>query len=272
MALGSLGPYFRVARKWLGPAWLVSNGDSELVGYVVDVVRDAFVERLRHALLVRFPQQDPTGTPAPDDALAAIGRDRRITRGLFESSKAYAARLLLWLDTWNTAGNPITLLKQLEAYTGPGPTFRTVDVRGNWYSLANGVPRILLNLANWDWDGDPFALAHWSRFWVIIYPNGLWEPSATWGSGGIFGTPGQTWGSTATLDEVQSIRAIVRDWKPAGTRCVNIIIAFDTTSFDPGTLRDGSGLPDGLWGQQAIVSGTTYVQSRLSTARYWDGI
>ena len=84
MALGSLGPYFRVARKWLGPAWLVSNGDSELVGYVVDVVRDAFVERLRHALLFRFPQQDPTGTPAPDDALAAIGRDRRITRGLFE--------------------------------------------------------------------------------------------------------------------------------------------------------------------------------------------
>ena len=270
---GSLGPCFRTARQFMGPRWLVGQGDGQLVGYALDTVKDAFVERLRLGLLARFPQQDPYGTPAPDDALAAIGRDRRMVRGINESSASYAARLLLWLDTWNTAGNPITLMKQLAAYCGPLPNFRTVDVKGNWYSLTAGVPSVSLNQANWDWDGNPLALTYWSRFWVIIYPNGLWTQGPNWGDPGAqWGTPERTWGSTATVDQVQTIQGLVRDWKPAGTTCVNIILAFDNTSFNPATARDGAGLPNGTWGHWSTTVNGQRVPSRLSTARYWDGV
>lgn len=275
MTPGSLGPYFRASRKFLGPAWLTQNGESELLGYALDAFKDGLIERTRKGHLARFPQNDPTGqTTAPDDALAEIGRDRRIVRGINEPSTTYAVRLIRWLDDWKTSGNPFALMHQLRGYLGSLPLLRTVDARGNWYTLApDGTKTALINQANWDWDGDPSALVKWSRFWVVIYPNGLWTQGPNWGDVGfVYGTPGQTWGSTATLDEVVSVRSIVSDWKPAGTRCVNIIIAFDNASFDPTTPRDGAGLPNGAWGGWAKYVGGIAVPARLSTARYWDGI
>lgn len=263
---------FRDKRKFLGPSWLVSEGDSLLVGYVVDLLKDAFVERLRQGLLARFPQNDPSGaTTPPDDALAAMGRDRRIIRGLNELAPTYARRLVRWLDDWQTAGNPFALMNQLAGYTGPGPAFRTVDVRGNWFSLnADGSRSVSINQANWDWDSAPDALTRWSRFWVVIYPNGLWTRGSKYGDGHKWGD-GRTWGSTASTSDVASIRGIVADWKPAGTRCVNVILAFDNTSFNPATTRDGAGLPNGTWGKWGKVVGGVYVPVRLSTACYWDG-
>lgn len=121
---------FRQLRQTMNlPSWM-TDGESGLVGYALDAVKDAFVERARNGLLIRFPQQGPDGTPAPDDALAASGRDRRIVRGINEAGATYAARLVRWLDDWRTAGNPFAMMQQLAAYTGPGPAFRTVDVRG----------------------------------------------------------------------------------------------------------------------------------------------
>lgn len=267
-------PYFRILRKFLGPAWLTQNGDSALVGYSLDLLKDAFADRLKSGLLARFPQQDPTGTPAAEDALAAMGNDRRIVRGINEPAARYAVRLIRWLDDWKQAGNPFALLRQLSAYTGPGPAFRTVDVRGNWFSLdVEGNLSAVINQANWDWDSDPNALQRWSRFWVVIYPNGLWLPGPKWGDAGMtWGMPGRTWGSTATSDEVTSVKGIVADWKPAGTRCVNIIIAFDNSTFLPLAPRDGTGMPDGHWGHWSKVAGGEVVPARLSTARYWDGV
>jgi hypothetical protein len=269
-------PTFRETRKFLGPSWL-TDGDGQLVGWSLDVVKDAFIERLRLGLLARFPQNGPNGQTAPDDALAAIGRDRRIVRGINEASVTYAARLLRWLDDWKTAGNPFAVMKQLSAYVGKAATFRTVDARGNWYSYSGSAfapSQVVLNAANWDWDGDIYALAHWSRFWVIIYPNGIWlpgpynfNPAAP-----LFGDGRYTFGTTATPEQVATVKAIVSDWKPAGTRCVNIIIAFDNTSFNPLTARDGAGLPDGNWGHWSKTVNRVRVPARLSTARYWDGV
>lgn len=270
------GPYFRVSRKFAAPAWLTS-GEGEQLGYALDAIKDAWAMRLFQGLLARFPQNGPNGQTAPDDALAAQGRDRRIVRGINEPSAAYAARLIRWLDDWATAGNPFALMKQLAGYCGTSPTgllpaFRTVDVRGNWYTLdVTRTEFVSINQGNWDWDGNPAALANWSRFWVVIYPNGLWTPT-TWGSGNTWGQPGLTWGTTATPDQVSSIRGIVSDWKAAGTTCVNIIIAFDSSSFNPTTVRDGTGLPDGTWGTNAKIVNGQYLPSRLSTARYWDGV
>lgn len=268
-------PTFRSSRKFLGPPWLTSNGESELVGYTLDVIRDAFAERLRRGLLARFPQQDSTGQViTPDDALAAIGRDRQIIRGLFETTPAYAARLLTWLDTWVNAGSALSVLRQLKTFLGPLPSLRTVDAKGNWYSLAaDGVTSsISLGRDNWDWDGDPNYFNRWSRFWVVVYPNGLWSGPGTWGDGGKWGD-GRVWGTTAPYDAVQAMRGIVSQWKPAGTKCVNIILAGDPTSFNPATARDAAGLPDGTWGLPFRIVGGAYVPSnRLTTAAFLDGV
>ncbi len=261
---------FRTLRKFLAPRWL-TTGDGELVGYALDIVKDAFVKRARLGLLVRFPQNPQTGEPAPADALTAMGRDRRVIAAIDETPEEYAARLLEWLDDRRTAGNPFTLMRKLAEYLGAGCMFRTVDVRGNWYTRAvDGTETSLLKQGNWNWDGD-LSGTRWSRFWVIIYPPAsLWTVNTGqgWGDPTVqgWGDLGKTWGTTATPGEVDTVQFIVNDWKPAGTRCVNIIVAFDPASFDPATPE-----PDGTWGRWSKIVDGVRVRSRLSTARYWDG-
>ena len=249
----------------LAPSWLTTE-DGEKVLFSLGLMMDAFAERARQGALANMPSY------CPEDALAPIGRERRIIRGINESAETYAERLLPWLDDHAVRGNAWKMMDQLRGYCGVDMMIRTVDVRGNWYTrAANGSLSYLLDQANWNWDGA--AASQWSRFWVVIYPSAsLWTVGPTWGAaalwGGAWGTAGYTWGSTATPDDVQSIRSIVREWKPAGTRCVNIILAFDAASFAP-TGAPGAPLPDGAWGKAAKASGGAYVASRLSTARYW---
>lgn len=247
----------------MGPSWL-TDGEGGLVAYTLDLLKDAAIKRLVLGLRARFPQDpiDPTGqTTAPADALVALGRDRRVFRGIFETDAQYAARLVTWLDERKTAGNPFTLMRQLHAYTGTthGVSFRTVDVNGNWYSrAADGTETSSVKQANWNWDGDT---ARWSRFWVIVYPGTLWAAEGLWGSAGTWGdTPSGTIGATVTPEQATSLRSIVADWKPAGTRG-DVILAFDAASFNPASPE-----PDGHWGKWYF--GADAPQSRLSTARY----
>lgn len=264
-------PRFRTLRKFLAPRWLTEE-EGELVGYSLDIVADAFVDRLFRGLLARFPQNGPNGETAPTDALTAIGRDRRVVRGLSDTDATYAAKLLPWLDDRARQGNPYMLMQKLAEYLGPLPSFRTVDARGNWYSrAADGTETALLKQENWDWSGEPLG-ERWSRFWVIVYPGALWSANTedwgtdTWGAGG-WGEAVETWGTTALREHVETVRAIVADWMPAGTRCVNIIVALDANSFDPTAPE-----PDGLWEHWSKNVGGVQVPARLATARYWDGV
>lgn len=257
-------PRFRTLRKFLAPRWL-TEGEGGLVGYSLDLIKDAFVERLRLGFLAGFPQNGPNGETAPEDALALIGRDRRVVRGIDESAESYAYRLTQWLVDRRRTGNPFALMKKLAEYTGPGVAFRTVDVRGNWYSRdEDGVETSSLATGNWDWDGDT---ARWSRFWVIVYPGALWSAESTWGAGTWGAVSTGTWGSTMTPEHAASMHALVADWKPAGTRCAAIILALDPASFDPTAPE-----PDGLWGRWSKVVASTQVASRLATGRYVDGV
>lgn len=259
---------FRLIRRFLAPRWL-TEGEGGMVGYALDLMKDAFVQRLFLGLLARFPETAPT------DALAAIGRDRRVVRGINETEASYRARVLLWLDDRRVAGNPFALMKKISEYIGPGPSYRTVDARGNWYSrAADGTESVLLNQANWQWDDDTSGL-RWSRFWVIIYPNGLWAEYPNdwgdtldpgWGQRKLY-----TWGCTTPHDVVRTIQFLVADWKPQGTRCVNIILALDPASFDPTNPVDDPGMPNGLWERWSKNVAGVQVPARLDTARYWDG-
>lgn len=270
---------FRHVRRFLGPRWVTQeeDGQPDRVGYTLDLMKDGFVERVRQGLMVRFPQNDPSGeTTAPADALEALGRDRRVIRGINETPQSYARRLLRWLDDRERAGNPFMLMQKLAEYTGPGPSFRIVNARGSWFArAADGSESALLKQENWDWDGRPYdaqGRLRWSRFWVIVYPNGLWSAeSVDWGD------PADTpWGAnpttdmlgvTATQEHVATLRYLVDDWKGQHDRCVNIIIAFDNASFDPASPE-----PDGTWGGYSTYVSGVRVPSRLATARYLGGV
>lgn len=208
---------------------------------------------------------------APDDALPYIGRDRRIVRGFAESPNSYVGRLVRWLDDWKKAGNAYAMMRQLRGYLSPfAVRIRVVNNGGTWYTLnADGTTeyRRTKPAPNWNWDG---ATSAWSRFWVILYPPAeLWEPSSPLGSGGVLGE-GRTIGTTATREQVATVRALVRQWKPAGSRCPYIIIAFDPASFDP-EGPPGPPLPDGDWKRHGKGGSGPRVRGRLATARYWKG-
>jgi len=257
---------YMTAFRRLVPRWLI-EGEGERILFALGTVKQALAESARLRVRARFP------STAPPDALPAIGRDRRMARGLRETDAEYAARLPTWLDAHRTAGNPFRLLAELTTHIGVLMRMRTVDNRGNWYTReADGTESQLLAQGNWNWDDDP---AKWSRFWVLLYPPpSLWTVTAEdigdpglWG--GAIGPSGRryTIGTTATPAEVSAVRGVVREWKPAGTRCVNIILAFDPDSFDPVDATPG---PDGTWGRWGIGDDPR-ARARLDTARYWDG-
>jgi hypothetical protein len=165
-------------------------------------------------------------------------------------------------------------MQKLAEYVGvdAGFVIKTVDTHGNWYVReADGTRSLFLRASNWDWDGYSDL---WSRFWVILHPPAdFWQEGYDWGdaAGPSWGDASGTWGSTATYDQVQTIRGLIADWKPAGTRCVNVIVAFDPASFDPEAAPLSAGLPDGLWGRWSKIEAGVQVPARLSTARYWRG-
>lgn len=258
---------FRRAFKKLMPSWL-TTGEGALVHFAIGFVIDGFAKRWVRGLQARFPEL------APEDALAALGRDRKIIRGIGEPREAYAARLVAWLDKHPKRGNPYALLEQIREYCQADVRVRTVDARGNWYTIdRDGTRSAELDTGTWEWDAmDP---ARWSRFWLIIYPTSAGEPwEATAGEvgdaglwGGVLGGTGLTVGTTATPEHVSKVRTIIRDWQPDGTRCEWVIVAFDDASFDPATPE-----PDGTWAGFGMIDGSDdMVVARLDTARYWRG-
>ncbi len=265
---------FRRIFKRLLPSWL-SSGEGDKVHFSLGVIMDAYVERARLGLQARFP------IAAPTDALTAISRDRKIIKGIAETDANYATRVIPWLDDHKTRGNPWALMKNLRGYLNAEVRIRTVDSSGNWFTRdRDGTESVSIAQANWNWDNAP-AIAgttQWSRFWVIIYPtsdNKPWAQSLAWGNAalwttGVFGNPTATIGTTATREQVADVRRIIAEWKPEGTKCEWIIIAFDDASFSPATPAQPTPGP-GLWGDWGKVVGTEYVPARVATARYWEG-
>lgn len=209
----------------MGPAWQVgvsgSGDESERLYYSMSLLFDMFLERAFQAAKVRFPKY------APDDALAYLGRDRRIRRGINEPAAAYASRLIRYLDDHLTQGNPFALMDQVYAYMQmPSLILRTVDRRGNWMLReADGTRSYLLNTGNWEWDVG--ALTSWGKYWLVMY-------NTTW-TQGAFGEV------VAPADEIAGLRAVIREWKPAGMTPQWVIVAFDNDSFSPAQPEPSDG-------------------------------
>jgi hypothetical protein len=244
------------------PSWAQDPEEGAPLLYTFGKLADAVKDHARDGLSARFPlgatRAGQTPKPPARDALSLIARDRGIEWGIDESPEAFGLRLIPWLDDHARRGNPFMLMKQIRGYCNADVRVRTVDCRGNWFTRErDGSESWLLNQGNWDWDGVTNR-----RFWVIIYPTSdgrPWTTGGTWGDGSTWGEPGRTWGTTATSTHVATVRRIVQFWKPAGTQCSHIIIAFDDDSLHP---TDSEDLPAGNWNRAV---------NRLRSARYWRG-
>lgn len=266
----------------LGPGWLVKDEvqpdptappietDSRVL-YSLAGVGDAMLERTRLGVRARFP-----GGGAPADALPYIGRDRLIIRGPDEAQAAYELRLQRYLDDHRVRGNPWALMEQIRGYCSPHAVkVRTVDEHGNWRFIDSDGTRSRSLGDDWDWDGSALADT-WGRFWLIIEPAGgtlPWAPGPDIGDvdlwDGAIGTPGFTIGTTATPNDVASVRSIVKAWKRAGVKCVHVIVSFRSSQFVPSSSDNPDGSPS--WANYSINSGGTQVAVRDPWGRYWLG-
>lgn len=242
---------FRKIVHKLAPSWLTDD-DGGKVLYSLHLMLDSWLERGRLGVLARFPEY------APDDAIAALSRDRKIIRGLNEPVSSFAVRLRKWLDTHRIAGNPFALLEQIRAYLQADVLVRTVDQNGNWYWIdPDGSYHTQLKAGQWNWDSA--TTTNWSRFWVIIYGRTLWT-TAKYGDGSKY-SAAHVWGLSATPDQIAGLRSVVRQWKPAHAKCEQIIVAMDDSIFQPGTTLDGN------WGRYSSRTDPR-TPARSTLARY----
>lgn len=249
---------FRDSVKKISPPWLQGFWGYRLM-YSIAIQMDGIADMLTEGVLARMPG---FGT---HDALQYSGNDKQILRGFAESDESYIQRLQTALDVWKIAGNAQSIILELAGYVSPlTPRFRYVvngvDESGtriaDWITVEAGVVTYFrANPNNWDWDGS-FSQV---RFWIIVYP-GVWT-GRTWGNGDRY-NDGHTWGTSATLAQVEDVRSLIAKFKCAGTRELYTIVATSSSQFDP-TAAPGPPMPSGNWNDS---------RNRDPNAFYWPGI
>jgi hypothetical protein len=228
------------------------------------------------ATLLHGLRQTRPGT-AFVDALSLIAADRGIKKYPTEPIASWRARLQRWRQIKRHAGSHYGQMINLQPYFLPGavPTIRIVHQSGDgahatWHTLApDGTYSVYRPLnSNWNWDTNPGA---WSRFWVIIYVNGIGSDGAKYGDGTVFGDGVTVYGGHLDSAQIADIVSIIIDSKAAHSALWGVILATDPASFDPTTTAqvqpDGSTtLPISNWG--STINPVTGLPSRLDTARF----
>lgn len=246
---------------------------------MVGLPSDMNVNKAQEGMYARLPlRADPT-------ALPYLGRDRAIVRGVNESDATYAIRLTQAIDAWRHAGSDRGIMSQVIPYVGMSPMARIVSSSIPYTTWTTYVadadvtqaPSPLRVSLNWDWDSAIYSGAFfgWWRAWLILFavsPHDFAHPAATWGSGKKWGDSTFSWGLDIPATEVESMRAIVKQWKRAGSWFEWILISFDDTIFRPSQPADGIHNPDGTWGRWSKEVAGVRVPARSASARYIDGV
>lgn len=243
------------------PPWLQRTQGAPYL-YALGLTLDSVREWALQGIEAGFPQL------AGSDAQEYLARDHGIVRGAMESDASFGQRLSRWLQAWKRAGHAYEVMQQVADYLGDyAVPMRIVTNTGVWYDrAADGTFSRTYAASSWDWDG---ASSSWWRFWLIIYPpSGLWDRTywgdASWGSG--------TWGSTATLEEVQTVREIVRRFKPAHAKCTNIVISYGAAGNTVASWTAGTPGGDGTieledWITLTCATSGTTAQTSAETLR-----
>jgi len=198
------------------------------------------------------------------------GRDRKIRQYTTETELSYRRRLSKWRQIWASAGRAWGILRQLRIFLAPygRPLLRYVSTSGDagesqWFDLAPGdgindyfelggrdpeFSRHLQTPANWVWDPEATSgfTGQWSRFWILIYTDGLtnpiapaeWDGDAEW-DGGAY------WDGYMPADFLSDAAQLCIDWAAAHSYLAGLFLVHDPTAFDP--TGSGAGYPDGTW-------------------------
>jgi hypothetical protein len=177
-------------------------------------MKDAQVARAKEAVKARMPGV------CPADALAILGGERGIDRGLTESEESFRSRVRSAWDVWRWAGTPYGLLLAFY-WAGYRPTSGKVVLQtqgGKQHELradfdpAVHTPEnaiVVTNLGVVHLGGTPAEL--WSDCAVIFLPPVV-----------------PAWLPTPPADgsaEVEAIRRLISKWKPAHARCVRLRVS-----------------------------------------------
>lgn len=221
---GARVPYQRYQTQ-LAPPWLQGpTGASWLRG--VGDAKDELEFRTREAVKARFPSH------APKDALARLGADRALDKGVTETEAQYRARLRDAWSLWPWAGTFTGMLRALAlaGYTG----VYIVGGTGRYATLDGGGNLVV-------GDGAPLSIGT-SPLWNAIR---LVFPTVP--AGWIPTLPGEF------SDEVNNIRRIVMKWKSAVAlfEGITVIQSGRTWGF-PLTMTWGQ--PGLTWGGSVITS------------------
>lgn len=239
-----MGGSVRDSLKAYSPKWL-QGAIGEKFLYVFGLGCDVVLEKLNQAMRMHIPTYgDPSG-------LATIGADRLIPQGPNETPSAYAQRLKLAYDDWQLAGSARAIMRQIRAYLTPvsvmmrvvgqgvaGGSFTPWDTYIAGASTNNPPAHYNQSPQNWNWDASGWP----STFLIIDCSSGspfaaenVWG-TGTWGDGG-------TWGSTATVSQVNAMQSICALWKDAGPALRTIILNFNAAGsvFDPAVVGNGTG-------------------------------
>lgn len=258
---------FRDVAWAISPPRLRTSKAARYVYAFVGLPLDMIAQAAKEAVRARFPSY------CPEDALPYHGRDRGIRRGPSESADGFRGRLLEWRVIEEGSGVGRAMLDEIAAFLTPHLVrLRIWTQAGMIYTREPNGTLLIDHSAPmyWNWDGQSSLFA---RFWLVIYSIGgvPWSRDGTWGDGEIWGSdPSATWGSTATINEVSSIRQIVADRKPEATVCKNIIVSFDEAAFEPGDTVPP--LPDGTWAHWSTNDASVQVPARDDRGIYWDGV
>ncbi|MFT3773018.1 MAG: hypothetical protein QM820_47145 [Minicystis sp.] len=239
----------------------------------------------------------------------------RSSGGIAESSKDSRSRTLTTLSGCvgseafgGLRGRLTGFSSELQGILYPNPPrVRLVTARGTWYTLEpdgtfrmqridgqglvyapDGAVTPDTTVAHpWDWDshtvpalpdqGDPF------RIWAIIYAptnSPLNDDEGAWGDyTSKYGDFDKVIGTSDTFPHVEQIRGLIDEWRAAGIKLSNVIIAYDPNSFNPAAPGPypAAGMPDGYWGQHGKVvdvggGALVWQRSRNPTARYYRGV
>ena len=193
---------------------------ERLAGFVAGVLVDALADG--NVLALKAPWLKLA--TFPPDAAAPLGRESNLEAYPDETASQYVERIRRRWEDWQLAGHESAIEGQFAAAGYPG-------ARVEFYPGRPGP------------NGEPY---YWSQFW-ILFPQGTHpvtgpatEYSAfSWGDGTLWGPDG------LTLTFVQTIKGIVRKWKPGHWICRGFIFEFEAAEwggfdYDDGTAWGGS--------------------------------
>lgn len=189
------------------------------------------------------------------DSLLDIGEERGMRRYPNEPEASFRLRLAQWRQIKAHAGSHYGEMINLQPYFLPArPMIRifhqSADGKSSCHTYTSaGVYSVDVNAPTvWNWDDTPSL---WSRFWVVIYVNGIGSDAALYDDGTTY-DDGTVWDGHLSADQVADVVAIVNESKAAHSILAGVILAPDPASFDPAVpiTTDGNGatsMPQGNW-------------------------